>query len=70
MTVDEHESAPEEHLSARLRRAYADEVDRTHTSLLVAWIAFGVTFGLLRALTWAIHHGVGQSDRDELVDQP
>jgi hypothetical protein len=46
-------------LRRRLRDAYSAEVDRTHQSLLVAWIAFGLTFGALRALTYAIHHGVG-----------
>lgn len=45
-------------LPHRLHDAY-DEIDRTHRSLLFAWLAFGVTFGLLRALTYAIHEGVG-----------
>ncbi|MCU1677115.1 MAG: hypothetical protein JWM93_1873 [Frankiales bacterium] len=46
-------------LRERLHAVYDEEVDRTHRSLLVAWVAFGVTFGLLRLLTYAIHHGVG-----------
>jgi hypothetical protein len=37
-----------------VREAYSEEVDRTHQSLLMAWVAFGATFGLLRALTYAI----------------
>jgi hypothetical protein len=49
----------DERLGRRLRHAYADERDRTHQSLLVAWVAFGVTFGCLRLLTYAIRHGVG-----------
>jgi hypothetical protein len=40
-------------------QAYGEDVDRTHQSLLMAWVTFGVTFGLLRALTWAIHEQVG-----------
>ena len=48
-----------ERLPHRLRHAYAAEADRTHQSLLVAWLAFGVTFGALRALTFAIHRGIG-----------
>ena len=43
-----------EHLSTRVRRAYREEVDRTHRSLLNAALAFAVSFGLLRALTYAI----------------
>lgn len=43
-----------EHLSTRVRRAYREEVDRTHRSLLNAALAFAATFGLLRALTHAI----------------
>ncbi len=45
-------------LRHRLHDAY-EEVDRTHRSLLLAWIAFAVTFGLLRALTYSIKQGVG-----------
>lgn len=44
----------QEHLSTRVRRAYREEVDRTHRSLLNAALAFAATFGLLRALTHAI----------------
>lgn len=43
-----------EHLSTRVGRAYREEVDRTHRSLLNAALAFAVTFGLVRALTYAI----------------
>ena len=46
----------QEHLVDRVREAYEQEVDRTHRSLLMAWIAFGVTFAFLRALTYAIRH--------------
>jgi hypothetical protein len=46
-------------LATRVHDAYVEEVDRTHQSLLAAWVAFGVTFGFLRALTYAI--------REELV---
>lgn len=51
---------PDEHggLGDRISAAY-DEVDRTHRSLLLAWLAFGITFGLLRALTWSIQNDVG-----------
>lgn len=47
-----------EHLSSRVRRAYQEEVDRTHRSLLHAAVAFAVTFGLLRALTYGIRYDV------------
>ena len=46
-------------LRRRLHDAYDQEIDRTRQSLLVAWLAFAVTFGAIRALTYAIHHGVG-----------
>jgi hypothetical protein len=39
-----------------IRRVYAEEVDRTHRSLLNAAIAFAVTFGILRGLTYGIKH--------------
>jgi hypothetical protein len=51
--------APEAPLRRRLLDVYDAQVDRTRQSLLVAWLAFAVTFGVLRALTYAIHHGVG-----------
>ena len=38
----------------RVRRAYREEVDRTHRSLLNAAVAFAFTFGLLRLLTYGI----------------
>jgi len=39
--------------------AYAEDVDRTRRSLLMAWATFALTFGLLRALTYAIHEDLG-----------
>lgn len=46
-------------LPEEITRAYVAEVDRTRRSLLMAWLTFGVTFGFLRALTYAIHEGIG-----------
>ncbi|NHC14222.1 hypothetical protein [Motilibacter deserti] len=46
-------------LARQISTAYAEEVDRTHRSLLMAWLAFAATFGLLRALTYAIHEDFG-----------
>ena len=46
-------------VARQISDAYADEVDCTHRSLLMAWGCFAVTFGLLRALTYAIHEDVG-----------
>jgi hypothetical protein len=46
-------------LSGQIAAAYAEDVDQTHRSLLMAWLCFGFTFGLLRAVTWSIHEGVG-----------
>ena len=48
-----------EGLGHRISDAYDQEVDRTNRSLLLAWVAFAVTFGLLRALTYSIHRGAG-----------
>ena len=56
MSVDNPPEAP---LRSRLHDVYDAELDRTRQSLLVAWLAFAVSFGALRALTYAIHHGVG-----------
>ena len=57
------EPAPPQHdrtgLARQISQAYAEEVDRTHRSLLMAWTAFAATFGLLRALTYAIHESIG-----------
>ena len=53
------DSAPEAPLRRRLHDVYDAQRDRTRQSLLVAWLAFAVTFGALRALTYAVHHGVG-----------
>ncbi|MGH3673139.1 MAG: hypothetical protein ACRDSH_21355 [Pseudonocardiaceae bacterium] len=44
---------------ARLRRAYREEVDETQRSVLVAWSAFGMTFGITRALTYWLRGGHG-----------
>ncbi len=46
------------HLPERVREAYREEVDHTHKSLLNAALAFTLTFGLLRALTYAIRYEV------------
>ena len=46
-----------EGLGHRIHDAYDEEIDRTHRSLLFAWLAFAVTFAALRALTYAIHRG-------------
>jgi hypothetical protein len=46
----------DERLSRRVREAYREEVDHTHESLLNAAIAFTLTFGLLRGLTYAIKY--------------
>jgi hypothetical protein len=54
-----HHASGKESLGGRIADAYHEEVDRTHRSLLLAWVGFAVTFGLLRALTYAIHEGVG-----------
>lgn len=42
-------------LRGRVQEKFLEEVDQTHRSLLRAWIAFGITFGLTRLLTHAIH---------------
>jgi hypothetical protein len=52
-------SAQISRLPREVGRAYAEDVDQTHRSLLMAWLTFGGTFGLLRALTFAIHEGIG-----------
>ena len=51
-------SGSEQHLSERVREAFREEVDRTHQSLLNAAVAFTITFGLLRGLTYGIRHGL------------
>ena len=43
-----------EALRGKVQESYREELDQTHRSLLRAWIAFGVTFGLTRLLTHAI----------------
>lgn len=50
-------SAEQQPLSARVSDAYHEEVDRTHQSLLNAAVAFTVTFGVLRLLTYGIREG-------------
>jgi hypothetical protein len=46
-------------LAQRVHRAYREEVDATGRDLLVAWFAFGMTFGLTRALTLWLRGGHG-----------
>lgn len=46
-------------LARRIRRAYRDEVGPVEQALLVAWSAFGVTFGITRAITYWLHVGHG-----------
>lgn len=43
----------------RLRVVYGSQVGPVERSLLVSWAAFGVTFGLTRALTYWLHAGHG-----------
>ncbi len=47
-----------EPLKKRVKEAYEHDVDRTHKSLMRAWIAFGLTFGMVRALTYSIREGI------------
>jgi hypothetical protein len=56
-----HRGIPDQisRLPGEVSRAYEQDVDQTRRSLLMAWLTFGVTFGLLRALTFAIHEGIG-----------
>lgn len=46
-------------LASQVRRAYWEEIDLTQQSLLVAWLAFGVTFGITRAITYWLRAGHG-----------
>lgn len=46
-------------LVQRVHRACREEVDVTEQALLVAWSAFGVTFGLTRAITLWLRGGHG-----------
>jgi hypothetical protein len=39
-------------LVQRTRSAYREQVDTPQRSLLVAWLAFGVTFGITRGITY------------------
>lgn len=61
---DQHPSDTEEPASGRtllrrLRAVYGTQVGPVERSLLVSWAAFGVTFGLTRALTYWLHAGHG-----------
>src|SRR5512143_855597 len=51
--------APADSLPRRLRAVYRRRVGPTEQSLLVAWAAFAVTFGLTRAVTHWIRAGHG-----------
>jgi hypothetical protein len=46
-------------LAQKVRRAYREDIDLTQQSLLVAWLAFGVTFGITRAITYWLRAGHG-----------
>ena len=46
-------------LGRRIRRAYRDEVGPVEQALLLAWSAFGTTFGITRAITYWLHTGHG-----------
>ena len=46
-------------LVQRVRRAYREEVGVTERALLMAWSAFGLTFGLTRAVTLGLRGGRG-----------
>jgi hypothetical protein len=46
-------------LVQRIRSAYREEIDATKRALLVAWSAFGVTFGVTRAITLWLRSGRG-----------
>ncbi|MGH3521438.1 MAG: hypothetical protein ACRDU4_01115 [Mycobacterium sp.] len=48
-------------LGRRVRRAYQDEMGASEQALLVAWSAFGVTFGIARAITYWLRGGHGPS---------
>lgn len=47
-----------EPLAARVKDAFEHDLDTTHQSLLRAWIAFGITFALVRALTYSIREEI------------
>lgn len=46
-------------LAPQVRRVYTEEIDVTQQSLLVAWLAFGVTFGITRGITYWLRAGHG-----------
>ncbi len=56
---DTEEPASGRTLLRRLRAVYGTQVGPVERSLLVSWAAFGVTFGLTRALTYWLHAGHG-----------
>jgi hypothetical protein len=49
-------------LGRRIRRAYRDEVGPVEQALLLAWSAFGATFGVTRAITYWLHLGHGPAE--------
>ena len=53
--------APLRVLARRVRRVYHDEVGAGRQALLVAWSAFGATFGITRAITYWSHGGAAPS---------
>jgi len=53
--------APLRVLGRRVRRVYHDEVGAGQQALLVAWSAFGTTFGITRAITYWLHGGAAPS---------
>lgn len=48
-------------LGQRLARVYREQVGPAEQSLLIAWAAFGATFGVTRALTHWLRDGHGPS---------
>lgn len=46
-------------LGQRIGQAYRDEVGPVEQALLLAWSAFGATFGITRAITYWLHTGHG-----------
>jgi hypothetical protein len=65
MTVKDRDASrrvtPLQVLVRRVRRVYHDEVGWGEQALLVAWSAFGATFGITRAITYWLHGGHGPS---------
>jgi len=46
-------------LWSRLRNAYREQTGSQERALLIAWLGFGITFGVTRAITVWIHAGHG-----------